>query len=198
MALKFFIYAFLTGTMFIVGIFSFPMGYDTAHPRFRRDTTDDETKMEVEKGTNIMDDLQTIFESSSKILRGLIEIKTRVVGPILEGVGKTLDSINKSDAFEKSSETVATVGAAGIKASTGIVSAVTKSETTATTVKRKVDDSATDIGGRLLRLGICGIICPFQNGEERKQCFKSNCGNPDKKFKRNKNNTKNMDQADDV
>ena len=105
MALKFFIYAFLTGTIFIVGIFSLPIGYDATHPRFRRDTTDNETKMEEEKGTTIIDDLQTIFESSSKILRGLMEIKTRVVGPILEGVGKTIDTISNSDAFEKSAET---------------------------------------------------------------------------------------------
>ena len=198
MALKFFIYAFLTGTIFIVGIFSLPIGYDATHPRFRRDTTDNETKMEEEKGTTIIDDLQTIFESSSKILRGLIEIKTRVVGPILEGVGKTIDTISNSDAFEKSAETVATVGGAGIKASTGIVSAVTKTATTATPVVRKSADSVADIGPRLVRLGICGLVCPFQNGEERKQCFKSHCGNPDKKFERNKNNTKNEDQADNV
>ena len=192
-----FMRAFLIGTLFIDVTFCFPMEYGTDHLRFARNASNDENEIEIDKETTIIDDLQSILESSSKILRGIIEIKTRVVGPALEGVGQILDSLSKSQAIEKSAKAVATVGAAGIKASTGIVSAVTNTNTTDSQIITKAGNSDGDIGGRLVRLGICGIVCPFQNGEEREECYKVNCGKPNK-IKRNKNNTKTKDQSADV
>ena len=99
-------------------------------------------------------------------------------------------------------EAVGSVGEAGIKASTGITSTVTRTGNSASpsiTKVTKVVGKAVDIGDRLVRLSICGVVCPLQNGQERKDCFKKNCGKDDEKSEANKNkNAKKEEPVDAV
>ena len=192
-----------------INIFGLPSNYNNIQHRFTRDTKDSNiTNVEAKKDDNvaknettkrktIIDDIQSILEDSSKILRSLIEIKTRVLTPLVDGIGKTLDIMNKSEALNRTMEVVSTVGEAGIKASTGIAAAVTRTGNSASPSITKVVDKAANIGDRLVRLGICGVVCPLQNDQERKDCFKKNCGKDGGNSKTNKNKSENKEEPVD-
>ena len=169
------------------------------HLRFTRDTKDaNTTKTESGKKKTLIDDIESILEDSSKILRSLIEIKTRVLTPLVDGIGKTLDTLSKSEALDRTMEAASSVGEAGIKASTGIASAVKRTGNSASPSITKVVDKAVDIGGRLVRLSICGVVCPLQNNQERKDCFKKNCGKDGGNSKSNKNKASKKEEPVDV
>ena len=181
MSEKFILLVFLFVTDFLVSGYGLPMQKNETVKVSVKEADDQEVEKDGKQKPNIIDDLQSILEDTSKILRNIIEIKTRVLGPILEGVGKTIESVDNSEAIERTAEVVETVGSAGIKASTGFASAVNKAGTTSAPTILKVADTATDIGGRLVRLGICGMVCPIQSGEEREKCFDKHCGKPKEK-----------------
>ena len=204
MGSKIFMCYIIFGIFCIICTSSLPTKYDNVQNRFKRDTNDtNTTKIEAGKKSTLIDDIQSILDDSTKILRSIIEIKSRVLTPLIEGIGETLDTLNKSEALDRTMEAVSTVGEAGIKASTGIASAIignTMRRTGNSTSPSitKVVDKAGDIGGRLVRLGICGVVCPLQNDQERKECFKKNCGKDGAKSKQNKSAAKNKEEPVDV
>ena len=111
------VFQFFTIFVFcVINISALPSDKNHVQNRFTRDTkdsniTDVETKIddnvaknETTKRKTIIDDIQSILEDSSKILRSLIEIKTRVLTPLVDGIGKTLDIMNKSEALNRTME----------------------------------------------------------------------------------------------
>ena len=199
MGSKIVLYYFILNVFCMITTYSLPAQYDNVPLRFKRDTNDtNATKIEAGKENKLIDDIKSILEDSSKILRSIIEIKSRVLTPLVEGIGKTLDTLSKSEALDRTMEAVSSVGEAGIKASTGIASAVKRTGNSASPSITKVVDKAGDIGGRLVRLGVCGVVCPLQNGQERKECFKKNCGKDGAESKQNKSAAKNKEEPVDV
>ena len=196
---KLFVKAFWLGIFFTISVSSFPAGSEETNTRFTKETEQDKTKKVDVKKTSIIDDLQSILDDSTKLLKNIIEVKTRVIGPLLDGLGKTLDSLNESEAIEKTAEAVGSVGSAGIKASTGLATVITKSGNPSAPSTDRVTDTAIDVGGRLFRLGVCGIVCPLRNGDEREECYKKHCGKRNKKMStQNKRKKENKELAEEV
>ena len=203
MELKIVNYFFTIILFFTISINCLPSNHDHTQLRYTRDAKEtNSTTIESSKKNTLIDDIESILEDSSKILRSLIEIQSRVLTPLVDGIGKIADTISKSDALDRTVEAVGSVGEAGIKASTGITSTVTRTGNSASpsiTKVTKVVGKAVDIGDRLVRLSICGVVCPLQNGQERKDCFKKNCGKDGEKSKANKNkNAKKEEPVDAV
>ena len=191
-------------TLFLtISVNCLPTNYNHIQLRYTRDAKEtNSTKIDSGKKNTLIDDIESILEDSSKILRSLIEIQSRVLPPLVDGIGKIADTISKSEAIDRTMEAVGSVGEAGIKASTGITSTVTRtgnSTSPGITKVTKVVAKAVDIGDRLVRLSICGVVCPLQNGQERKDCAKKNCGKDGEKSKANKNkNAKKEEPVDAV
>merc|ERR1712141_300632 len=101
---------FLFVTDFLVSGYGLPMQKNETVKVSVKEADDQEVEKDGKQKPNIIDDLQSILEDTSKILRNIIEIKTRVLGPILEGVGKTIESVDDSEAIERTAEVVETVG----------------------------------------------------------------------------------------
>ena len=189
---------FITILFFTISVNCLPSNYDHIQLRYTRDAKEaNTTKIEPVKKNTLIDDIESILDDSSKILRSLIEIQSRVLTPLVDGIGKIADTISKSDALDRTVEAVGSVGEAGIKASTGITSTVTRTGNSASPSITKVVDKAANIGDRLVRLGICGVVCPLQNDQERKDCFKKNCGKDGGNSKSNKNKSENKEEPVD-
>jgi len=207
MEIKEFVLA-IVGTLCIIhSISCMPVPHKEIKHRFTRQSDTDDVEKDddavfsgiaslTSSSSKIIENLQENLESATKILRNIIDARKiaeplveaasksiidarRVAEPLVEAARKSLEAISQSKAIERTLETVATVGTAGIKASSGI-SALSRTGTSATPTLVQGLTSAGDIGRRVIRLAICTLVCPHQNGEEQKTCRKDNCGQIDK------------------
>ena len=139
----------------------------------------------TETSSNVIQDLLLTLESSAKIIRDILEAKRKIAEPLLEGTAKALETLSESKALERTLETVQTVAAAGLQASNGISTAITAGSralggSSGAPALVQGITSVSEIGGRVIRLAICTLICPLQDGDERDTCRKDNCGKIDK------------------
>ena len=191
---------FLGILLFIDSIYCVPVSNEDVKLRLKRqsedededtadsDTDDDDNDDLAERittitdtGSKLIEDLLATLESSARIIRDIIEAKRKIAEPLLEGTAKALETLSESKAIERTLETVQTVATAGLQASTGITTALAKAgESTSGARLIQGITSVSEIGGRVIRLAICTLICPIQNGEERKTCQKENCGKIDR------------------
>lgn len=201
----------IVGTLlFINSISCIPAPNNEIRHRFTRQSDNDDDNNSSSDGlasgissvadssSQIIENLQSILESSVKILRDILEAKRRIGEPLLEATGRTLEALSESKAIERTLETVGVVAAAGIQASSGISTALSRAGTSATPALVEGISSASDIGGRVIRLAICTIICPLRNGEERKTCQKEHCGKIDKSDNLDEYDGDYVEIADDV
>jgi len=185
--------------LFIDGIYSVPVSNEDVKQRLKRqsedeaeDKSDSDTDADsddlaerittiTDTGSKLIEDLLATLESSARIIRDIIEAKRKIAEPLLEGTAKALETLSESKAIERTLETVQTVATAGLQASTGITTALAKAGES-TNGARLVQGitSVSEIGGRVIRLAICTLICPIQSGDERKTCQKDNCGKIDR------------------
>ena len=185
--------------LFIDGIYSVPVTNEDVKQRLKRqsedeaedkndsDTDDDNADLAerittiTDTGSKLIEDLLATLESSARIIRDIIEAKRKIAEPLLEGTAKALETLSESKAIERTLETVQTVATAGLQASTGITTALSRAGAS-TNGARLVQGitSVSEIGGRVIRLAICTLICPIQSGDERKTCQKDNCGKIDR------------------
>ena len=63
----------------------------------------------------------------------------------------------------------------------GLSTALSRAGTSSTPGLVKGINSANEITVRVVRLGICTLICPLQNGKEKESCQNENCGKADKR-----------------
>ena len=198
---KIILLAFLGVLLFIDGIYCVPVSNDEVNERLKRQSEDedaDDSDTEADEkadnddlaerittitdtGSKLIEDLLATLESSARIIRDIIEAKRKIAEPLLEGTAKALETLSESKAIERTLETVQTVATAGLQASTGISTALSRAGAS-TNGARLVQGitSVSEIGGRVLRLAICTLICPIQSGDERKSCQKDNCGKIDR------------------
>jgi len=139
----------------------------------------------TDSSSKLIQDLLLTLESSAKIIRDILEAKRKIAEPLLEGTAKALETLSESKAIERTLETVQTVAAAGLQASNGISTAITAGSralggSSAAPALVQGITSVSEIGGRVIRLAICTLICPLQDGDERNSCRKDNCGRIDK------------------
>jgi len=139
----------------------------------------------TDSSSKLIQDLLSTLESSAKIIRDILEAKRKIAEPLLEGTAKALETLSESKAIERTLETVQTVAAAGLQASNGISTAITAGSralggSSAAPALVQGITSVSEIGGRVIRLAICTLICPLQDGDERNSCRKDNCGKIDK------------------
>lgn len=184
------------------GIFSVPVVKESVNRRLKRqsDNTDNEDDSEndnsddelVDRVSSIADsssqliaDLLATLENSAKIIRDILDAKRKIAEPLLEGTARALETLSESKAIERTLETVQTVAEAGLQATNGISTAITAGSralggSSATPALVQGITSVSEIGGRVIRLAICTLICPLQDGDERNTCRKDNCGKIDK------------------
>ena len=190
---------FLGIVLFIDGIYCVPVSNEDVKQRLKRqsedeaeDKSDSDTDADnddlaerittiTDTGSKLIEDLLATLESSARIIRDIIEAKRKIAEPLLEGTAKALETLSESKAIERTLETVQTVATAGLQASTGITTALSRAGAS-TNGARLVQGitSVSEIGGRVIRLAICTLICPIQSGDERKTCQKDNCGKIDR------------------
>ena len=185
------IIAFVGISLLINSISSIPTPDGGINQRFKRQSEDDDNNNDgddiasrissiTDSSGKIIENISSTLQSSSKTLTELVEAKRRIAEPLLEALAKILESLAESRAIERTIETVGTVASAGIKATTGIATALSRAGDSATPGLIGVATTAGDIGGRIIRLAICTLICPIQSGDEREKCQKDNCGPIDK------------------
>lgn len=139
----------------------------------------------IDSSSKLIQDLLATLESSAKIIRDILEAKRKIAEPLLEGTAKALETLSESKALERTIETVQVVAAAGLQASNGISTAITAGSrafggSSGTPALINGIATVSDIGGRVIRLAICTLICPLQDGDERTTCRNDNCGKIDK------------------
>jgi len=134
----------------------------------------------ADSSSTLIADLLLTLESTAKIIRDILEAKRRIAEPILEGTARALETLSESKALERTLDTVQIVATAGIQASTGLTTALSRAGDSATPRLVQGITSVSEIGGRVVRLAICTLICPLQTGDERDTCRKDNCGKIDK------------------
>ena len=134
----------------------------------------------TDSSSNLIEDLLATLASSAKIIRDILEAKRKIAEPILEGTAKALETLSESKAIERTLETVQTVATAGLQASTGITTALSRAGSSASPRLLQTITGVSEISGRVVRLAICTLICPIQSGDERRTCQKENCGKVDK------------------
>jgi len=189
--------AFFGILLFIDSIYCVPVSNERVQNRLKRQSEDEETSDSdsdtnnddlaerittiTDTGSKLIEDLLATLESSAKIIRDIIEAKRKIAEPLLEGTAKALETLSESKAIERTLETVQTVATAGLQASAGITTALSRagSSTSGARLLQGIT-SASEIGGRVIRLAICTLICPIQSGDERKTCQKENCGKIDR------------------
>jgi len=190
--------AFFGILLFIDSIYCVPVSNERVQNRLKRQSEDEETSDSdsdtdndddlaerittiTDTGSKLIEDLLATLESSARIIRDIIEAKRKIAEPLLEGTAKALETLSESKAIERTLETVQTVATAGLQASTGITTALSRagSSTNGARLLQGIT-SASEIGGRVIRLAICTLICPIQSGDERKTCQKENCGKIDR------------------
>jgi hypothetical protein len=142
----------------------------------------------ADSSSKIIQNLISTVLSSVKIMGDIIEAKRKLAEPILEGTAKALETLSESNAIERSLETVQTLANAGVQTSIGISSALSRVGSTTPALLQGFN-SANEITVRVVRLGICTLICPHQTGDDRETCRDENCRTVDK--------SDNSDQSDD-
>jgi len=184
------------------GIFSVPVVKESVTHRLKRqsdntgteddsenDNSDDELADRVssiaDSSSQLIADLLATLENSAKIIRDILDAKRKIAEPLLEGTARALETLSESKAIERTLETVQTVAEAGLQATNGISTAITAGSralggSSATPALVQGITSVSEIGGRVIRLAICTLICPLQDGDERNTCRKDNCGKIDK------------------
>lgn len=184
------------------GIFSVPVVKESVSRRLKRqsddtgteddsenDNSDDDLAERVssiaDSSSKLIQDLLATLENSAKIIRDILEAKRKIAEPLLEGTARALETLSESKAIERTLETVQTVAQAGLQATNGISTAITAGsralgDSSATPALVQGITSVSEIGGRVIRLAICTLICPLQEGDERNTCRKDNCGKIDK------------------
>jgi len=134
----------------------------------------------TDSSSTLIADLLAALASSAKIIRDILDAKRKIVEPLLEGTAKALETLSESKAIERTLETVQTVAAAGLQATTGITTALSRVGSSASPRLLQTITGVSEISGRVIRLAICTLICPIQSGDERRTCQKENCGKVDK------------------
>ena len=109
-----------------------------------------------------------------------MEAKRRIAEPLLEGLAKLINSLAESQALERLADATGTVVSSGLKAATSVQEAVSRAGSTATPTLVQAATTAGDIAGRIIRLGICTLVCPIQTGEDKEKCQKEHCGKQDR------------------
>ena len=189
---KLLLFAIVGTILFINSALGIPAPSKNIKYRFKRqsETEDDTTSSDddlasrvssvTDSSSKIIENLQQIIASSTKILRDLLEAKIRIGEPLLKATSETLQTLAETKAIERTLETVGNIADAGIKAHSGISTALASARTSSAPALVQGITQVSDIGGRVIRLAICVIICPLQHGEERKTCQKDNCGKIDR------------------
>ena len=186
----------LGAVLFLNSISCIPVSKDEVKLRFTRqsentdstESDDDDDAIDLadrissitDSSSNLIEDLLATLASSAKIIRDILEAKRKIAEPILEGTAKALETLSESKAIERTLETVQTVATAGLQASTGITTALSRAGSSASPRLLQTITGVSEISGRVVRLAICTLICPIQSGDERRTCQKENCGKVDK------------------
>jgi len=193
---------FLATLLLLDSIYSVPIVKERVNHRLKRqsgntdsedDSENDSSKDELgdrissitDTSSKLIQDLLSTLESSAKIIRDILEAKRKIAEPLLEGTARALETLSESKAIERTLETVQTVAKAGLEASNGISTAITAGSralgsSSATPALVQGITSVSEIGSRVVRLAICTLICPLQDGDERNTCRKDNCGKIDR------------------
>jgi len=163
--------------LFVVHISSLPTSKEPVKSVFKRqaseidnsdieDNNDDDLNKRLlsiaDTGSKIIENLISTLSSSAKIIGDLVEAKIRIAEPLLENTGKILDTLNDTKTIERSLETVQGIAEASIKTSIGISTALSRSSQNP--LLSQGFGVLNDVTARIIRLGICNIVCPLQKG----------------------------------
>ena len=165
----------------------------------------DDRKDSNDKAEGLNDSIASILDSSGKLISNLlsamitsakvigdvVEAKRKIVEPILENTARSLKTISDSKAIEKSLKTATNLANAGLQASIGVSTALARAGSASTPALIQGINSVNDVSLKVIRLGICALICPLQGEEEKESCIKENCG------KTNQSSKKKLDENED-
>ena len=150
----------------------------------------DNISRSVSESDDLTDSIGSILDSSSKFIRKLfstmimsaeiigdvVEAKRKVLEPVLDNTAKSLNILSESNTIERSLKTAQTLVKAGVQTSVGVSAALARAGSSATPALVHGINSVNDVTLRVVRVGICAIICPLQDGVEKESCQKENCG----------------------
>ena len=145
----------------------------------------------LDSSGKLISDLLSAMITSAKVIGDVVEAKRKIVEPILENTARSLKTISDSKAIEKSLKTATNLASAGLQASIGVSTALARAGSASTPALIQGINSVNDVSLRVIRLGICALICPLQGEEEKESCIKENCG----KTKQSNNNK--LDENDE-
>ena len=145
----------------------------------------------LDSSGKLISDLLSAMITSAKVIGDVVEAKRKIVEPIVENAARSLKTISDSKAIEKSLKTATNLASAGLQASIGVSTALARAGSASTPALIQGINSVNDVSLRVIRLGICGLICPLQGEEEKESCIKANCG----KTKQSNNNK--LDENDE-
>ena len=152
--------------------------------------SDDEDRNNSEKSEGLTDSIASIIDSSgkliskllstmvtsAKIISDVIEAKRKIVEPVVENTARNLKALSESDTIERGLKTVQTLTNAGIQTSIGATTALARAGSSTTPALLQGINTVNDITLRAVRLGICAVICPLQDEDEKESCQQENCG----------------------
>ena len=128
----------------------------------------------ADTSSRIIENLISTLSSSAKIISDIFEAKIRIAEPLLENTERILDSLNDTKTIERNLETVQGIADAGIKASIGISTALSRSSQNP--VLSQGFGVLNEVTAKIIRLGICNIICPLQkDANDDKGCEEQFC-----------------------
>ena len=149
----------------------------------------DDSKDSNDKAEGLNDSIASILDSSGKLISNLlsamitsakvigdvVEAKRKIVEPIVENTARSIKTISDSKVIEKSLKTATNLANAGLQASIGVTTTLARAGSASTTALIQGINSVNDVSLRVIRLGICALICPLQDEEEKESCIKENC-----------------------
>ena len=146
----------------------------------------------LDSSGRLMRKLISTMITSVKIIGDVVEAKRKVLEPIVENTARSLKALSDSNAIERSLKTAQSLANAGVQASIGVSTALARAGSATTPVLVQGFNTANDVTLRVIRLGICSLICPHQEGDEKESCEKENCGQI------NENKSSKKDENDDL